>query len=300
MKCHIAFLALSAFLFTQSLAAEPQPVRVLVWDEQQPEQKQAYGDKFLGETIAAHLASQPGLTVKTANLDSAEQGCDEATLDATDVLIWWAHKKTPALTNANAERVAARVREGKLGFIALHSAHWSKPFVRLMQDRAKADALAQVPKAERAAAKWEFLNDSPIYKGVKADTPLTPSLAQEGNVWRLTLPQCVFPAWRADGAPGHMTTLLPEHPIAAGLPANWDVAQTEMYNEPFHIPAPDAVIFEERWDKGEHFRSGCVWTVGKGRVFYFRPGHETFPVYRQAEPLRVLTNAVRWLAEPAK
>ena len=90
--------------------------------------------------------------------------------------------------------------------------------------------------------------------------------------------------------------MLPEHPIAAGLPAKWDVPQTEMYDEPFHVPAPDAVVFEERWDKGEHFRSGSAWTVGKGRVFYFRPGHETYPVYRQAEPLRVVTNAVRWAA----
>ena len=274
------------------------PIRVLIWDEQQPEQKQAYGDKFLGETIAAHLQKQPGLTVKTASLTSPEQGCDEATLDATDVVIWWAHRQNPALTDAHAERVAARVRDGKLSLIALHSAHWAKPFVRLMQDRAKADALAQVPAPERATAQWEFLNENPIGKAVKRDAPLTPSLAHEGSVWKLTLPQCVFPAWRADGAPSHVTTLLPQHPIAAGLPEHWDVAKTEMYDEPFHVPTPDAVIFEEKWDKGEHFRSGCVWTVGHGRVFYFRPGHETFPVYLQVEPLRVLENAVRWLATP--
>jgi hypothetical protein len=76
----------------------------------------------------------------------------------------------------------------------------------------------------------------------------------------------------------------------------WDIPQTEMYDEPFHVPAPDAVVFEEKWDQGEHFRSGCVWTVGTGRVFYFRPGHETYPVFQQAEPLRVVENAVRWLS----
>jgi trehalose utilization protein len=115
-------------------------------------------------------------------------------------------------------------------------------------------------------------------------------------VWKVTLPACVFPAWRADGAPSHVTTLLPKHPIAAGLPEKWDIAHTEMYGEPFHIPEPDEVVFEEKWDKGEQFRSGCVWRVGEGRVFYFRPGHETFPVYQQPEPLRVLENACRWLA----
>jgi trehalose utilization protein len=157
-----------------------------------------------------------------------------------------------------------------------------------------------VPEAARAAAKWEFLNEAPIGKDVKRDGPLTPALKQDGDVWRLVLPACVFPAYRPDGAPSHMTTLMPQHPIAAGLPAKWDLPQTEMYDEPFHVPKPDAVVFEERWDKGEHFRSGCVWQVGKGRVFYFRPGHETYPVFKQTEPLKVIENAVRWLAAPAK
>ena len=295
MKSRFVFLtALSLLATAASRGADSKQIRVLIWDEQQPEQKLAYGDKFLGETIAAYLGARPDILVKTATLESPEQGVDEAMLDATDVVIWWAHRKSSALTNANAERVAARVRAGRLGLIALHSAHWSKPFVRLMQDRARADALAQVPEAERATAKWEYSNEAPYYKAVKRDTPLTPSLAHENGVWRLTLPQCVFPAWRADGAPSHVTTLVPEHPIAAGLPAKWVIPQTEMYDEPFHVPHPDAVIFEERWDKGEHFRSGCAWQVGKGRVFYFRPGHETFPIYKQAEPLRVIENAVRW------
>ena len=68
-----------------------------------------------------------------------------------------------------------------------------------------------------------------------------------------------------------------------------------MYGDPFHIPAPDEVVFEERWDKGESFRIGCVWKVVKVRVFDFRPCHETYPVFRQAEPLRIVENAVRCL-----
>ena len=300
---HRTFLLLAstlAALHASVFAAEPAAIRVLVWDEQQPEQKQAYGEKFLGETIAAHLAQQPGMTVQNTNLAAPEQGLDEAALDAADVLVWWGHVKNAAVTNALAERVAARVRAGRLGLIALHSAHWSKPFIRLMQDRAKADALAQIPAAERATAKWEYLLENPIGQVPQRDAPLTPSLAHEGGVWRLTLPACVFPAYRADGAPSHIATLLPQHPIAAGLPAKWDIAHTEMYDEPFHVPPPDTVVFQERWDKGEHFRSGCVWQVGKGRVFYFRPGHEVFPVYKQTEPLRVIENAVRWLGTETK
>jgi trehalose utilization protein len=110
----------------------------------------------------------------------------------------------------------------------------------------------------------------------------------------------VFPAWRHDGLPSHVTTVMPEHPIAAGLPAKWDISQTEMYNEPFHVPAPDALIFEERWDKGEYFRTGMVWSVEKGRVFYFRPGHETYPIFKEPLPLKVIENAVRWLPTPGK
>lgn len=70
-----------------------------------------------------------------------------------------------------------------------------------------------------------------------------------------------------------------------------------MYGEPFHVPNPDAVIFDERRDNGEHFRSGCLWNVCRGRVFSLRPRHETSPLSLQAEPLKVLENAVRFLAQ---
>jgi trehalose utilization protein len=273
-----------------------EPIRLLVWDEQQPQQKEGYGDAFLGETIAAHLAKLPGLSVKTAKLDDADQGLSNATLNATDVLIFWCHRRVKDQDDARMEAVVKRVMEGKIGFIGLHSTHWGKPFVRLMQERAKADAVQALPEAERATAKWEFFNDTPYYKGVGRAARITPFVEKgEGNVWKLTLPACVFPVYRNDGMPSHVTTLLPQHPIAAGLPAQWDIPRTEMYGEPFHVPPPDEVVFEEKWDKGEHFRSGCVWQVGKGRVFYFRPGHETYPIFQQAETLRVVENAVRWM-----
>jgi trehalose utilization protein len=273
-----------------------EPIRVLVWDEQQPQQKEGYGEKFLGETIAAHLAKLPGLSVKTAKLDEADQGLSDARLDVTDVLIFWCHRRVKDQDDARMEAIVKRVMEGKIGFIGLHSTHWGKPFVRLMQERAKADAVKALPEAERATAMWEFLNEAPYYKGVGRAARVTPFVEKgEGNVWKLTLPACVFPVYRNDGMPSHVTTLLPQHPIAAGLPVQWDIPRTEMYGEPFHVPPPDEVVFEEKWDKGEYFRSGCVWQVGKGRVFYFRPGHETYGIFQQAETQRVLENAVRWL-----
>lgn len=273
-------------------AAEPKPVRVLVWDEQQPEQAKAY-DNFLGNAIADHLRAKAGLRVLSVDINMPEQGLDTATLDATDVLVWWGHRKHLEIKDERVEEIVRRVLDGRLGFIGLHSAHFSQPFMRLMHERAKLDAPRQVPEAERSGAKFDF--STPVKRSpVKPESKLTPSLEKVGDVWKLTPPGCSFPAWRADGAPSHVRTLLPEHPIAAGLPATWDIPQTEMYSEPFHIPAPDAVVFEERWDKGEHFRSGCTWQVGEGRVFYFRPGHETYPVFRQTENLRAIENAVRW------
>jgi trehalose utilization protein len=287
--------ALSVLILSISAA---EPIRVLVWDEQQPQQKQAYGEKFLGETIAAYLEKQPGLAVKSVSISSPEQGLDKQTLDNTDVIVWWGHVRHNDVADDRAEEVVRRVIGHRLALVALHSAHWSKPFVRLMQERAKEDALKEIAKQGQARPELKLVNEKPIGKAVKRDAPLTPSLRKiDDGGWELTLPACVFPAWRGDGAPGHMTTLLPKHPIAAGLPLKWDVNQTEMYDEPFHVPKPDLVVFEERWDKAEYFRSGCVWEVGKGGVFYLRPGHETFPVYKQAEPLRVVENAVRWLGK---
>jgi trehalose utilization protein len=233
--------------------------------------------------------------VKSVSLDSPEQGLGEATLAETDVVIFWCHKRPLEQDDARTEALVRRVMAGKVGFVALHSAHWAKPFVRLMQERAKADAVAVLPDAERATARWEYVNEKPYRVIPKKGAPATPHVQKLGAVWRLTLPQCVFPVYRADGAPSHVATLQPTHPLAAGLPAKWDIPQTEMYGEPFWVPAPDSVIFEEKWDKGEHFRSGSLWRVGSGDVFYFRPGHETYPVFKQAENLRVLENAVRWM-----
>ena len=296
MQRLLSFFALLCALCGKSFSADAQLVRVLVWDEQQAAQKSAYDGGFLGDTIAAHLAKQPGFKVVSVNFASPNQGLSDAELDAAQVVVWWGHQKHALVETPRVEALVQRVRDGRLALVALHSAHWSRPFVRLMQERAKDDALVQIPAAERATAKFEFFNDNPLGKVPRRDAPLTPALRHEDGVWKLTLPGCIFPAYSNDGAPSHLKTLLPDHPIAKGLPAAWDIPATEMYDEPFHVPAPDAVVFEERWDKGEHFRSGSLWKVGKGGVFYYRPGHETHAVFKQAENLRVVENATRYLA----
>ena len=69
-----------------------------------------------------------------------------------------------------------------------------------------------------------------------------------------------------------------------------------MYGERFDVPAPETLVFVSWFEGGEVFRSGCCYQRGKGRIFYFRPGHETYPTYFQKEVLHVITNAIKWAA----
>lgn len=288
--------------FCQPAEVQQKPVRVVVWDEQQPEQKPAY-ENFLGNAIADYLKTRPGFSVRSVKFSDPQQGLSDDVLDGCDVLVWWSHFRTnPVVKEEHAKNVLERIKDGRLSLITLHSAHWSAPFVEAMRYRSTQDALKDLDDQHRAEAVITFVTPERFAVPKRTD-PLTPSVKRETGAdgklhIQITLPNCVFPAFRADGKPSHVTTLLPDHPIARGIPLKWDIPQTEMYDEPFHVPPPDAVIFEERWDAGEHFRSGCLWNIGKGKVFYFRPGHELYPVYRQELPLRVIENACRWMAQP--
>jgi len=102
--------------------------------------------------------------------------------------------------------------------------------------------------------------------------------------------------WREAGEMERIWVVRPGHPIADGLPPYFELPHTEMYGEFFDVPQPDELVFISWFEGGEVFRSGCCWHRGKGKIFYFRPGHETFPIYRDRNVLRVITNAVRWAA----
>jgi trehalose utilization protein len=102
--------------------------------------------------------------------------------------------------------------------------------------------------------------------------------------------------WRDIGEKEKIWVIEPSHPIAEGLGEYIEIPKEEMYGERFEIPAPDRLIFISWFEGGEVFRSGCVYERGRGRIFYFRPGHETFPVYYQSEVLQVISNATMWAA----
>jgi trehalose utilization protein len=104
--------------------------------------------------------------------------------------------------------------------------------------------------------------------------------------------------WRHDDRET-VWTVAPGHPIAAGVPECFVIPEQEMYGEFFDVPPPDELVFISSFSGGEVFRSGCCWTRGRGRIFYFSPGHETNPVYHQPEVQRVLVNAVRWVGPTA-
>lgn len=211
--------------------------RVLIWDERTaPAEVYPEG---IGGCIASGLE---GCQTRLACLEDPDQGVSEDALSGSDVLIWWGHKRHRELAEANAERVVRHVVDRGMGFLALHSAHKSKPFLMLQ--------------------------------------------GTDGELG----------GWREDAKPERIYTIEPNHPIAQGLPPVWELAEEEMYAERFSIRPPDDLIFLSTFAGGEVFRSGCCWRLARGRMFYFRPGHETHRTYFDSNVRRVIQNAVGWCA----
>ena len=293
------FIFVGALLFAESAGADP--VRVLVWDERQPKQKQAY-DNFLGNEIVARLSKNADqCEFRSVALDDPEQGVSIDNLQWADVVVWWGHARHSDLTRDNSQRVLDHIISGDLDLIALHSAHWARPFVGAMNWRSMKDAQEHL-QTHMPDLKFTFESvEPPRERTVPTHgSVLTPAwFGYKKNrieaIGVIHLPYCCFPDFRPDGKPGTLKVKSAGHPIVRGLPSAFRIPQTEMYNEPFHVPEPDELIFEETWELGERFRSGMVWNIGEGKVFYFRPGHETYAVFKQPEVLKVIENAAIWL-----
>lgn len=221
------------------------PIRVLVWNEARheklnPKVAEIYPSGMHG-AIAEYLNSRPEIAAETATLDSdAEHGCSQERLDRTDVLIWWGHMAHAEVRDAVVDRIHQRILAG-MGLIALHSAHMSKIFMRLM--------------------------------GTTCDLK-----------------------WREIGEREILWVARPGHPILRDIDDHFILEKEEMYGEFFDIPEPSQTLLISSFAGGEVFRSGLTFERGAGRIFYFRPGHETYPTYRDRNVLKVIENAVRWAA----
>lgn len=102
--------------------------------------------------------------------------------------------------------------------------------------------------------------------------------------------------WRECGEKERVWVVDPQHPIAKDVPDSFVVPNTEMYGEPFGIPEDGHVVFISWYEGGNVFRSGVTFRRGAGNIFYFSPGHETFPIYHNPDVVKVIGNAVRWAA----
>jgi len=244
---------------------ENNVVRALVWDENPPHAPKEIYPKSINGAVAGGLLEYGGgrIAVKTVNLDDPDQGITEASLSETDVLVWWGHARHGQVRDEVADSIRRFVHHRGMGFIALHSAHYSKPF--------------------RAV---------------------------------LGAPGHLKGGWREDGRSEEITVCAPRHPIARGV-ADFTLEAEEMYGAPFDVPPPACLVLQSYFPAGgEYFPSGIAWSVGegidpsfesgpgggkgqgdgRGRVFYFRPGHETLRTYFDPNVRRILSNAVLWAA----
>ncbi|MEC9056047.1 MAG: ThuA domain-containing protein, partial [Verrucomicrobiota bacterium] len=173
------------------------------------------------------------------------------------------------------------------------------PFMICMQEKAAQDALAALPEEKRAAAKVVYEGRIQWKKAGEFDRNFAPwryEFGPDGNVTAFVQrPNCVFPRCCGPGQPAEVRIIHRKHPICQGVPPRFTLDVTEMYDEPFGVPEPDTVLFTENWKGGEFFRSGCLWQLGKGLVFYYRPGDQQYPVFANAHLLKLLENAAVWL-----
>jgi trehalose utilization protein len=260
-------------LAISSFAAESKK-RVVVWSEGTAQLDKVYTND-VNTAIAEGLKplEAGGWEIIIASLADPDQGLSDERLISTDVLIWWGHKKHREVKNALVEKIARRVRDEGMGFIAVHSSHFARPYQKLMSF---------------LDVKQEFKTDG-----------MTGKTAEELRKMRTI---CSWREYKADGTSARVIVKEPSHPIAKGV-RDFDLPRIERYGEPFAVPTPEAVVLDGVYTKPngttEPGRMGFCWTVGKGRVFYFTPGHETYRDFWMPEVKQIFINAVQWAA-PAK
>jgi len=232
----------------QGQASAPKR-KVVVWSEGTAP-KSVYPND-VNTAIAEGLKGLRNWEVVTASINDPDQGLNDELLKSANVLIWWGHKRHDDVKQELVTKIVSRVKDDGMGFIATHSAHYSKPLKQILGTN----------------CGWShYVNDGSKLSVVVKDA---------------------------------------NHPIARGI-KNFECPKTERYGDPFEVPKPEDVIFDGVYTlpngTTENSQQGMVWTIGKGRVFYFQPGHEDYPMYFQEEIRAIFRNGVRWVGprrEPA-
>jgi trehalose utilization protein len=235
--------AAGSALVSSVMAAQAAKRKVIVWSEGTAP-KNVY-PMDINTAIAEGLKPMKEWEVVTASINDPDQGLSDESLNSANVLIWWGHQRHGDVKDELVQRIVKRVKENGMGFIATHSAHYSKPLKAILGTN----------------CGWKYYID--------------------------------------DGAPVELIVKAPSHPIARGV-KDFTVPKTERYGDPFEVPTPETLVFDGIYTlkdgSKEHAQQGMVWTVGKGRVFYFQPGHEAYPIYFQDEIRKVFRNGVNWCA----
>jgi len=252
---------------TQASGAEDAKAKpcVVCWSEGTAPKK-VY-PKDINTAVAEGLRKAlPTWEVVVADISQNDQGLPDALLNRCDVLIWWGHKRHGQVDNKLVEKILTRVKKDGMGFISLHSAHFAKPNIKLMSQK-------------------------------KTDPELLKKVRPGGRV-------AAWGAYRGDSVKLTLITKKPDHPIAKGVPAKFTFAHGERYSDPYAVPKADAIVFigDAELKNGEIDKSeqGFCWTIGKGRMFYFQPGHETNPVFFDKNVRKIMANAVKWAAPKKK
>ena len=168
LKASASAAAAGAVLGPAALArSADKPIRVVCWDEQQPQQKEAY-DSFIGELLARYLNSRPGFTAKTVKLSDPEQGLSADVLDNCDVLMWWGHQKHADVKPETGKKLVGRIKAGDFSLMALHSAHFSTPFMEAMFERTRIDTARQFP-ADKEKVEIAYV-EPPNYRASQSAT----------------------------------------------------------------------------------------------------------------------------------
>ncbi len=227
----------------ESASAAKKSRTVVVWSEGTAP-KNIYPHD-VNAVIADGLKPLKGWKVVIASIDDPEQGLPDSLLNSADVLIWWGHKRHGDVKDELVAKIVKRVKEGGMGFIATHSAHYSKPLKAVLGTN------------------------------------------------------CGWNGYIDDGSKLTVIVKATDHPICKGV-KDFVCPHTERYGDPFEVPTPETVLFDGLYElpnnTTEHAQQGMVWTIGKGRVFYFQPGHEGYPIYFQEEVRQIFRNGVQWVS----